>query len=304
MPEGKRNLGVTMSRIAYASVLASAFACTLSGAALATEGGGGAYANGAESFMTGALPPPGFYALSYNQYYTAGEFKNDAPPFADFDLTVAATIFRAVYVTDVSILGGTWAMHAFLPFAKVDVDMGPASDSASGLGDIIIDPFIVGWHFGEFHLITGLDIYLPTGAYDKNDLANVGRNYTTFTPVLAATWLNAEGYEASFKLMYDINTENTATDYTSGDELHADFILAKHWGPLAVGLGGYAYKQVTGDSGAGAVLGDFKGQAVGLGPQLSYGAGNLQVTAKYQSEFAVENKPEGDKFWLNLTLAF
>ncbi|MDD3445992.1 MAG: transporter [Zavarzinia sp.] len=293
-----------MSRIASASLLASALSLLTLSAAQATEGGGGAYANGAESFMTGALPPPGFYALSYNQYYTAGEFKNAAPVFSDFDVTVAATIFRAVYVSDVSVLGGTWAMHAFLPFAKVDLGFGPVSDSASGLGDIIIDPFIIGWHFGDFHLITGLDIYLPTGAYDENDLANVGRNYTTFTPVVAATWLNADGYEASIKVMYDINTENTATDYTSGNELHADFIVAKHWGPLAVGVGGYAYKQVTGDSGAGAVLGDFKGQAFALGPQVSYGAGNLMVTAKYQSEFEVENRPEGDKFWLNLTLAF
>lgn len=293
-----------MFRIASASILASALSLSPLTAAQATEGGGGAYANGAESFMTGALPPPGFYALSYNQYYSAGEFKNDLPPFADFSVTSAATIFRAVYVTDVSILGGTWAMHAFLPFAKVGLTLGGASDSGSGVGDIIIDPFIVGWHFGEFHVVTGLDIYLPTGSYDKSRMVNIGRNYTTFTPVLGITWLNEEGYEASAKIMYDINTENAATDYTSGDELHADFIVAKHWGPLAVGLGGYAYQQVTGDSGAGAVLGDFKGRAFALGPQLSYGAGNLMVTAKYQDEFEVENRPEGDKFWLNLTLAF
>lgn len=33
----------------------------LVGTALATEGGGGAYPNGAEDFMAGALPPPGTY---------------------------------------------------------------------------------------------------------------------------------------------------------------------------------------------------------------------------------------------------
>ena len=31
----------------------------------ATQGGGGAYPNGAEDFMSGALPPPGTYLLNY-----------------------------------------------------------------------------------------------------------------------------------------------------------------------------------------------------------------------------------------------
>jgi hypothetical protein len=33
-------------------------------------------------------------------------------------------------------------------------------------------------------------------------------------------------------------------------------------------LAGYVYQQVTGDSGAGAKLGDFKGRSVGIGPQI------------------------------------
>ena len=31
----------------------------------ATELGGGAYPNGAEDFMSGAIPPPGFYFIDY-----------------------------------------------------------------------------------------------------------------------------------------------------------------------------------------------------------------------------------------------
>ena len=41
----------------------------------ATEGGGGAYPNGAEDFMSGAIPPPGFYFINYFLYYHADEFK-------------------------------------------------------------------------------------------------------------------------------------------------------------------------------------------------------------------------------------
>ena len=68
-------------------------------------------------------------------------------------------------------------MHAFLPIVYEDVTAAGSSDNRWGLGDIIIDPFILGWHFPNFHVTTGLDIYLPTGTYDKNRQANAGRNY-------------------------------------------------------------------------------------------------------------------------------
>ncbi|MFG1419310.1 transporter [Xanthobacter sp. V0B-10] len=293
-----------MSHTAQRILLAASLAFCGAGAARATEGGGGAYQNGAESFMTGFLPPPGFYVVSYNEYYTASTFKNSNPIFDDFNATAAATVFRAIYVTDVQVLGGNWAMHAFLPIASVDASFGGMSGHSSGIGDIIVDPFILGWHFGEWNVITGFDITLPTGKYDSNSLANPGRNYFTFTPVFAFTYLNKEGWELSAKIMYDFNTRNQDTDYQSGQELHADFVAAKHFGPFAIGLGGYAYKQTTPDSGLGAVFGGFEGQAVGLGPQIMYSSGKLTAVAKYMSEFAVENKPQGDRIWINIVAAF
>ena len=48
----------------------------LAGPALATEGGGGAYPNGAEDFMAGALPPPGVYFKNYLTYYQASKLKD------------------------------------------------------------------------------------------------------------------------------------------------------------------------------------------------------------------------------------
>lgn len=272
--------------------------------ALATESGGGVYPNGAESFMTGALPPPGGYFVNYTTYYSSGRFENNNPAFKDFEASATADVMRGIYVTPIQILGGTWAMHAFVPVTDVHVRMGSNSAHRSGLGDIIVDPFILGWHAGDFHWLTGFDITMPTGAYDKNSLANPGRNYWAFTPVAAITWRNAGGYELSAKLMYDINTENDETDYKSGNELHADFVAAKHFDKWGVGLGGYAYKQITADSGSGATLGDFKGEVYALGPQVSYQLGGLGLEAKYQKEFAAENRAEGDKFWLRMNIAF
>jgi hypothetical protein len=282
--------------------------------ACATEGGGGAYPNGAEDFMVGALPPPGTYFKNYVTYYTASTFKDNngndvtGPAGQKFKLNVFAETLRLIYVTKTEIFGASWAMHAFLPIVYEDVTSpSGATDNRWGLGDIIIDPIILGWHFPNFHVTTGLDIYLPTGTYDKNRLANAGRNYWTFEPVLAMTYLSDGGFELSGKFMYDFNTENSSTNYQSGQEFHFDYTVGYHidkqW---AVGLGGYCYFQTTDDKQNGVtVLPDGnRGQVYAIGPQAQYGYKNMNFTLKWQYEFDAKNKPEGNKFWFNFVYAF
>lgn len=281
----------------------------LLGTASATEGGGGAYPNGAEDFMTGALPPPGTYFKNYLTYYTASDFKdgngNDLIP--DFDLKVTADVLRFIHVTNCKILGANWAVHAFIPLTYQDVKSGGDSDDRFGLGDIIVNPIILGWHTKNFHVTAGLDIYIPVGTYDEDRLANLGRNYWTFEPVLAMTYLNDSGFEVSAKLMYDFNTENDDTNYESGQEFHTDLTIGYHinksW---AVGIGGYYYDQTTDDEQDGVKVGSdgFEGRVFSIGPVAQYSYRNMSFTLKWQSEFEARNKPEGDKFWFNLVYAF
>lgn len=294
---------MTIENRIFRTMLFSSLVWASVGVVHATEGGGGAYPNGTESFLVGAMPPPGNYLVSYNQFYHADKFKNDHPAFDNFDVTSRAHILRGIHISDKKFLGANWGMHAFLVYADVDLELGGAEDRLKGAGDLIVDPFLLGWHSGNWHWATGLELVLPVGAYDKRRLVNVGRNYATVQPVFAFTYLNPQGYELSMKWMFDYNFKNDDTDYRSGNEAHVDFIVAKHWGPLAVGVGGYAYRQVTGDSGSGAVLGDFKGRAYSLGPQLRYQFDQFSVTAKYQQEFDVVNKPEGNKFALDFAFS-
>lgn len=282
----------------------SILAFSLSGHA--TEGGGNGYPLGAETFMTGYLPKVGNYLVSYNQYYSASSFKNKAPVFRDFKLETLSTTVRLIHVSDKTLFGGNWASHVFLTYADVNIkNLGGSSQHKGGLSDVIIDPFILGWHFGNFHLITAVDFYLPVGHYNRNDLANAGRNYYTVEPVVDFTYLTEGGFEVSAKTMYDHNFKNNDTHYRSGDELHSDFVIGQHFGPWVLGGGGYLYKQVSGDSGRGAVFGDFEGRAIGLGPQVSYKARNgLSVSGRYDHEFDVTNRPEGNRAWLSAALSF
>jgi len=274
--------------------------------ASATEFGGGAYPNGAEDFMSGAVPPPGTYFLNYFTYYTADKLKiKDGSDIDDFDLKVTANTFRLLHVTKQQIFGGYWGMHVFVPVVNVDIDMMGKSDNKFNIGDIIVDPFILSWHSKNWHFATGLDIYIPTGSYNEKDLANIGRNYWTFEPIFAFTFLSDSGFEVSSKFMYDLNTKNSDTEYKSGQEFHFDYLVGYQFKPWSIGLNGYYYKQITGDELDGDKVGDgFKGEAFAFGPAIKYDYNNMMFDLKYQHEVSVENKPEGDKFWFKFVYAF
>ena len=284
----------------------------------ATEGGGNAYPLGAEDFMSGAVPPPGYYFINYFLYYSADRLNNKDGHNVDndFDLDVVANTFRFIYITKQKIFGGFWGVHMFVPIVYQDVSLFGTSDDKAGLGDIIVDPFILSWHFKNWHLATGVDIYMPTGSYDKKDLANIGRNYWTFEPIFAFTYLSDGGFEVSSKFMYDINTENNDSpygDYKSGQEFHFDYAVGYKVSNWNLGVAGYYYKQITNDEINGekvpsvAPLGfdeGFKGQTFAVGPAVKYNYKNMSFTLKYLWETAVEHRPEGSDLWFKFAYAF
>lgn len=279
----------------------------LASQAMATEGGGGAYPNGAEDFMSGAIPPPGNYLIPYGLYYHADELMdksgNKVP--GDFDLEVSGVVLRYVHVTKVAVAGGLWAQQIFVPVLNVDVTAPPGmSDEKFGMGDLIVDPFILSWHKPPFHWVVGVDTFVPLGAYEDKDIANIGRNYWTFEPVAALTYLTEGGFDASVKAMYDINTENKDTGYRSGDEFHTECAAGFSIGKLKIGANGFYYKQTTDDDAPVGAMVLGKGEQFGLGPAIGYQAGKLNIVAKYQREFETEARPEGDRFWLKLVLPF
>ncbi|MCM8816940.1 MAG: transporter [Candidatus Omnitrophica bacterium] len=272
------------------------------GSSFATEGGGGAYPNGAEDFMAGAVPPPGFYYINYTVGYFSDTFRDSHGKsiVPGFELAVIGNVSRLVYVTDKKVFGGNWAMHVLIPLMNVDVKTPAGDDSKFGLGDIFIDPCIISWHSKNAHCAAGVEVIVPTGAYNKNDIANVGRNYWTIEPVFAITFVSGNGWELSGKFMYDINFENDATDYKSGQEFHCDYTIGKkineRW---TAGIGGYWYTQLTDDKQNGIKVGDGnKGNVFAIGPQIKYDWKKGSFILKYQKEMSVENKPEGSKAWL------
>jgi hypothetical protein len=173
----------------------------------------------------------------------------------------------------------------------------------------------VGWTniVPDLKLDARLSVFAPTGEYDAGKLANTGKNYWTFEPGIMASWLSSKfGTEVSLYSGIAFNTRNEDTDYQSGTSLHFDGTLAQHLpllgGLAGIGVTGFYYEQIEGDSGAGAVLGSFKAKTTGIGPVISYvreiRSTQLLAELKWMREGNVENRLEGDYVWLKLGVLF
>ena len=149
---------------------------------------------------------------------------------------------------------------------------------------------------------------VPVGSYEVGRLANLGSNHWAADAGGGYTYLDAKtGLELSAVAGFTYNFENPDTDYRNGNSVHLDWgasqFLSEQW---HVGLVGYFYNQVSGDSGDGARLGAFKSRVAGIGPQAGYvfkmGEMQAYLNLKAYWEFNARNRTEGWNAWVTLVV--
>ena len=273
------------------------------------------YAHGAENWVTGATPPPGWYYINYFGYYT-GELRDGAGHKVNAEgetpsVNAAFNAFRILDMTKLKIAGADYGVHVVVPLVYQSVDMG-GTKSVTSVGDMTIDPLVLGWHHPQWHAVAAFDINLPTGHYEKNDpRACIGAHYYSFEPLLALSYMPKSGWEASAKLMYNFKTTNQATNYHSGQEFHMDYVAGKHLGKWMFGAQGYAVKQTTDDTIGGTTVaaepGLFsagrRGQVLGIGPSMAVETKkHMMFIASWQHETVVRNRFGGDKVWFKMVI--
>lgn len=290
------------------AVAAMAMVCAVSGVR-AGEGGGSSYSGGVENFLTGAAPPPGFHVLAYGNVYRADALKdgqgNDVP-LPVFKVAATALATRFVWSTTTTLAGGNLVLHTILPLVDLKVTVPGQSQRKTGLGDITFGPGLAFHHSPNLHSVVAVDFVAPAGSYDKNDLTNIGRNYWSIQPLYTVSHIDPAGFNGDFKLTLNFNQRNSATDYKSGTEVYLDYSAG--WGlgnGWVIGAGGYLLNQLTSDTSNGAAVPDSKGRAFAIGPSLKYDNGKgWFITAKWQREMAVRNRPEGSALWIKTLIPF
>lgn len=289
-----------------ARVLAAMFV-VLAHAASATENGLTTYPIGVNTVLDGVTPPPGsteFY--NYTEYYVANKFagpdgKSAIPGFHSEVLVDAA---RPVHTWGETLGPFTLSSGLVVPLVHLHLDVPGASGSRTAMGDIIAQPFLFGYSnpTHTFFAFLTTDVSLPSGAYSVSRLANTGVNYYAFQPNLSLTWFPSPRWEISTTTQVEFHSPNHATNYHSGDVASIDYVIGYSITPkLQIGVQGFFLKQFTDDTLNGQTApGDgFRGQAIGIGPQLRYDIGpGAAIAFKYQHEVAVRNRPAGDRLWV------
>lgn len=182
---------------------------------------------------------------------------------------------------------------------------GHVSDSDSGLGDLY-PVASVRWNDDVHNYMTYLMAGVPVGSYDKDALANLGANHWSVDVGGGYTYLNeVSGLELSAVLGFSYNFENPDTDYQNGVDAHLDWAASQFLSEtFHLGLAGYFYQQVSGDSGDGAKFGDFKSSVAAAGPEFGWflKGGDWYLNLKAYYEFDADKRPKGWNSWLTLSL--
>ncbi len=308
--------------------------------ARAAENATGFYLLGSKSSMAGYVPPPGIYVVNINYGYSGDARGNAARGIAlrragltlDADLEVQADAYInapiATWIAPGKVAGGNVGFGVMMPWGwkgiDVDIDtraalmlsdttiIGPGqhfsfADDSTKLGDPVFNA-LIGWHEGNWHWNLAALLNVPIGPWDQDSISNIAFHRWGLDTSAAVTYLDAaKGFEVSLAAGFTLNGENSDTDYKTGTEFHVEWGLIQHLSKtFSLGLAGYHYRQITGDSGAGAQLGDFEGRVTAIGAVMTYSfvVGKLPINSewKYLHEVDAKNRLEGDVGMLTVSM--
>lgn len=251
------------------------------------------YPLGSFAFGAGITPPPGIYVTDAVSFYPpsiSGNFDFGGRTFnAGFKAEMFSDELNILYVPNTKVLNGYLGVSVSVPVAHVNYQAtvaGPLNSVTSttegwGLGDTIVAAQL-GWDGDKFSHNFHILGVIPTGFYETGFAPITGFNRPSLDIGWAFTWFDkTTKIEINGAVGFMTSMENFATHYQTGDEFHAEWAIGyKFDNGLEIGVVGYDYRQVTGDSGSGALLGSFIGSVDAVGPGLTYSTkiGDTPVT--------------------------
>ena len=300
-------------------------------AALADAGGLSFWLPGAFGSLAAAPTVPGWaYTTIYLHLQSdAGADKNFVTSggipgsiVAGLNAHADALVQGITYTSAMPVLGGQAAfsilgapgnvgagIDATLTGPRGNAITGSATDNRTTLSDVFYQGTLK-WNQGvnnEMVYITG---NIPSGTYDPHRLANLGFGFVAFDAGAGYTYFDQKtGHEFSVVGGLTYSLMNPDLQYQNGVDFHLDWgaslFISKN---VQIGVAGYFFQQLTADTGPGAKLGPFKGQTIGIGPQIGF---IIPLSEGYQGylnlrgyrDIAVENRPQGWSTWVTFAIS-
>src|SRR5262245_55035641 len=248
------------------------------------------------------------------EFAIAGSVRAGVAAEADMVFITPTYVFPGKALGGQAAAGLAWAFGTMEGSADVTLT-GPKGNVVSRnlednitAGSDLYPNFALKWNKGKSNWLAYVMGDIPVGSYEKGRLANMSINHGAIDVGGGYTYLHPDkGHEASATFGLTTNFENPDTDYKNGLDAHLDWAASQFFSKTThLGIVGYFYDQWTGDSGDGAVLGDFESHVIGLGPEVGHffpvSGKKWYGQAKAYWEFDAKNRPEGFNFWLILAI--
>lgn len=257
--------------------------------AVADEGGVSFWVPGQYGSYAAAPAKPG-WSFESTFYYaaaaaTAGaSFSRGGGIQASLKSPIGLFMFTPTYSFETPVLGAQPALGMTALFGKNSSSAsatltgpgggtlsGTRSDDVSGFGDLYPTASLK-WNRDNHNIMLYATTGIPVGAYSTTRISALGLGHWAVDSGTGYTYLNEQaGFEWSALLGFTYNFINPYTQYQSGVDAHLDWAISPYvTDKLHLGVVGYFYNQVTGDSGPGATLGGFKSRVAAIGPQIGF----------------------------------
>jgi hypothetical protein len=304
------------------ALAAGAMLCSPGDQAKADAGGLSFWLPGTFGSLAAAPGVPGWaYSTIYLHVQTSAqggkEFVSGSSVVAGLNARADAVVQGLTYTFATPVLGGQAAVSVLGAPGNVGVGIdatltGPRGNTISGHATderaTFADVFYQGslkWNHGVHNTMVYLTGNIPSSTYDAARLANLSFGFVAVDGGAGYTYLDPKtGREFSVVGGLTYSFINPDTQYQNGIDFHLDWAASQFVSKnVQIGLAGYFFQQLTGDSGPGATLGDFKGRVAGIGPQIGFlfplgkeHQGYLNLKA--YRDFAAENRAEGYTAWV------
>ena len=239
-----------------------------------------------------------------------GGLKSQGPTFT---LAPTYTLPNPVLGASLSLCLSFGGGYNFVNVKATSSASGASVRQSQGLwGYSDLQPLItLTWTKGNHYFMTYLTGNIPVGTFDSSDLAAIGIGHGAIDAGGGYTYLNSNsGWEFSMVGGFTANFENQSTHYKNGIDSHLDYAASYSITPnVQIGVAGYLYYQLTGDSGSGARLGPFLSKVSGVGPEFgwNFNVGRQQWSANLRGyyEYWSHNRARGVTgfFTLNIPLS-
>jgi len=279
----------------------------------------GLYTPGMNAVNSGVLPEAGLSYQVLFQPYSFDEAKgpegNRLPFSGKVSVTAEQNIF--LWVSNMKILGGTYAAVADLPIANnslTTVRFG-ALAAASGFADSYYSPLTLGWQKPRADFQASYGLFAPTGRFTPGASDNTGGGYwAQFLATGQTVYVTADkGTALSAYEGYEFHGTQKDTHVHPGQTFDIDYSLTqmlplkhdKHT-LLQVGLVGYGQYQTTDTTRPIVTVTDtpYRVNALGGTAGIVLPERKVSVNVKYLKEFSNQATVEGHSLQISAGVTF